>query len=219
MSVNILKNIMSETIIFKATRELKEWQFINLSLQESDFKSEGIECSKNIVENLIVIQKSASLFDDPEFSLVQYVPYIEKLNTEIHDNYNRLMSMELESGEKEVLEENAPSDYSSLAVKVKGDYIETRDVLREGQHISDFNKIEGFDPDITPYLARIAKRGTKSEEEFLRNCTIRVWEQNDEVFGNIEPNHHKLYPDLKNRVCEAVYTRFKDNPELIRTGE
>lgn len=124
MTLAILKNVMSDSIIRKATLELREWEFIQLSLVEMEFDASGIECANHIKSRLNEIKHSMDLFEDPEFTLVQYKPWIEKVNTEIQENYNRLMNYEFEDGGKSVIEDNKPSDYQSLIGRDRDKYIE-----------------------------------------------------------------------------------------------
>ena len=216
MTLDILKHTMSEGILRVATLELREWEHINRSLVEMGFDWSGIECAGHIKRCLKEIKESFSLFNDPEFSLVQYKPFIEKLNNEIHENYNQLLSHDFEDDEKKILKENKPSNYENLVLKTKDDYVEIRDVFKGGKTISDFQKIEGFDPDLTQREIREVKSKTPRMELFTTVCVRRVFVNNTETFLKYEPNFLGNYPDFKERVCSAVYDRFLSNPELLK---
>lgn len=216
MTLAILKNVMSDSIIRKATLELREWEFIHLSLVEMEFDASGIECANHIKSCLNEIKHSMDLFEDPEFTLVQYKPWIEKVNTEIQENYNRLMNFEFEDGGKSVIEDNKPSDYQSLIGRDRDKYVEIRNVFKDGKTISDFKKIEGFDPDLTQREIRDIQSKLPKKEFLKITCARYVFSKNTEVF--IQYDHQFLgnFPDFKERVCEAVYDRFLNNPELLK---
>lgn len=158
-----------------------------------------------------------------------YKQEVEKRVKVIYDNHMEMKSVFTDgrTNVNKFLNTENPRHYSEVIAKIEQESNDILDIIENGRTVSDFKKLDGFRDKVERVVIvsgrnKSYKNGKFDQESFLKGCAWYMWLENEEMFTKLLSYYYvdnKKLSDTRQRVLEAFYNYFKDNPELLKVED
>lgn len=144
----------------------------------------------------------------------------------ISDTHQELLSL-FKDGRTNIhkfLEESDPEHYVKVLDGLLAKSEEINGIVEHGKTVSDFKKLDGFRDKIDRFATvsnknKCYRNGKFNEEAFIKGCATYMWLKNEDFFTKLFSYYfleEKKLEQTKERVLNAFYNYYKDNPDLLK---
>mgnify|MGYP000859859757 FL=1 len=125
---------------------------------------------------------------------------------------------------RKLLEDTNGQYYTHIIDDLKKKSEEINGIIEHGKSVSDFKKLDGFRDKIDRVAIvsnknKCYRNGKFNEEAFIKGCATYMWLKNEDFFTKLLSYYfleEKKLEQTKERVLNAFYNHYKDNPDLLK---